>query len=337
METREFWGFGELKVTAKTLAVQIDNDVLEGKLANGEWESVLAEELTDLAESHKESELVCRTNCGASVDFGHHGFSVWVVFSGSPPLVRASLKVLRELIPQRNRREEMATTRSTWIPRIRIADGKVWIPYDGGTWSQVVRTKSDLLPDDSAIPYESSNGLETLADETLDVDLSHVDLSHVDLLDVDDGMLALMTEDEIEFVEALRAKTLASKEQLKKKTKRAANRTTNTKAKNATKASEDFEDLFEELLSEGDDASDDSASIAPAANASAAKAASTKPSPKKSGQNAAQPSVRIGYYMSKIERVFKLPAGSVKFHHPEGSIASPNLLVANLRKRWGEK
>lgn len=331
METREFWGFGKLKVTAKTLAIQIDNDVLEGKLANGEWESVLAEELTDLAESHKESELVCRTNCGVSVDFGHHGFSVWVVFTGSPPLVRASLKVLRELIPQRNRREEMATTRSTWIPRIRIAEGKVWIPYDGGTWSQVVRTKSDLLPDDSAISYESSSGLETLNAETLDVDLSHVDL-----LDVDDGMLALMTEEEIEFVEALRAKTLASKEQLKKKTKRAENSTVNTKAKNATKASEDFEDLFEELLS-GDDASDDSESIAPAANARAAKAASTKPSLKKSGQNAAQSSVRIGNYMSKIERLFKLPAGSVKFHHPDGSVASPNLLVGNLRKRWGEK
>lgn len=215
---------------------QIDNDRLEPPLDDGEWESELAKALVDLAEAHETSELLCSMSSGPSVEFGHHGYSVWIACVGSPPMVKACGDLIEEIIPPHSLRRGRVDGSQQWVQRIRMADGRVWVPDDAATWRSV-----DVGP-----------------------------LTFEDL------------EEESEPVSLER--------------------------------SLDFEQ------------DDDVASTA----------SSTSKSRRTRRAHVAHSDVKVSYYQKKIEKMFGLPEGSVKFVNPDGSVSRANLLVGNLRARWEE-
>lgn len=215
---------------------QIDNDNLEPPFNDGEWESELARALVDLAEAHEISELLCSTSTGPSVEFGHHGYSVWIACVGSPPMVKACRDLIEEIIPPHSLRKERVARSQHWVERIRLADGRVWVPDDAATWRSV-----DVGP----------QSIEDLEEEP----------------------------------EPL------------------------SPGRNS-----DF------------DQDEETASIVP----------STSKSGRTRRTHAAHSDVKVSYYQKKIEKMFGLPEGSVKFVNPDGSVSKANQLVGNLRARWEE-
>lgn len=131
---------------------QIDNDQLPQPLDDGKWELRLAVDLCRLAEAHASAELVLSTWSGNSVDFGHQGFSVWIAFSGSPPLVKAARDVLVEMIEARHRRADSVHPHAFWQPRIRIADGEVWVPEDAASWVSIGGVATEETDDEQVTP-----------------------------------------------------------------------------------------------------------------------------------------------------------------------------------------
>lgn len=140
--------FERFPLRAGALVWQIDNDRLPPPMDDGEWESQFAETLVDLAEAHKAGGLTCSTYGSASVDFGHHGISVWIALTGSKPLVKAAADILRDMIPDEFIRSSTASSEMRWAPRIRIADGKVWCHHDGAEWSAISLDEDNLTGED---------------------------------------------------------------------------------------------------------------------------------------------------------------------------------------------
>ncbi|MBN8738366.1 MAG: hypothetical protein J0H86_02575 [Xanthomonadaceae bacterium] len=132
--------FEPSSVGANARCWQIDNDRLPPPMGNGELELLFAEALVDLAESHEISTLTCFFYLAPSVEFGYAGHSVWIALSGSGPLVKAAGDILQEMIPADFIRGSIPLRDVQWRPRIRIAEGKVWIPYDGAEWSPISAT-----------------------------------------------------------------------------------------------------------------------------------------------------------------------------------------------------
>ncbi len=151
--------FESSSVGASARTWQIDNDRLHPPLHDGEWESALAEALVDLAEAHDTSTLTCFFYAGASVDFGHAGVSVWVALAGSGPIAKAAGDILREMIPPDFIRPAASPSDASWMPRIRIAEGKVWRPYDGAEW-MALSPPDDVGPELEEDDLESSGPAE---------------------------------------------------------------------------------------------------------------------------------------------------------------------------------
>lgn len=76
MIERRATSFPPLLIAANSKCWQIDNDDLPPPLDNGDWESLLAEALVDVAARNAKGSLLCSTSIGESVDFGRHGWSV---------------------------------------------------------------------------------------------------------------------------------------------------------------------------------------------------------------------------------------------------------------------
>lgn len=243
--------FSRYSILPGALCWQIDNDNLEPPLEDGEWEGELARALIDLAEAYGSSELLFATSAGPSVDFGHAGFSVWISCTGSPPLVKECGDLIDEVFPKEFIRRERTAASQSWSERIRIADGKVWMPMDAATWFEVGAGVETV--DDSNDSDDFDESIESLVewvgdDETCDHDDS----------EADDG--------ELESIREVR-----------------------------------------------------------------------KVRPKKTRINAARGDVVSGYYQRRIENMFGLPEGSVKFVNPDGTISKSNQLIRNLRARWEDK
>lgn len=137
MKERSLDQFSKYPVRLGSACWQIDSDELPSHLGDGNWEDKLAEILVDLAEAHEGSDLLCATDAGQSVDFGHAGFSVWIACAGSPPMVKACRDLIQELIPSGQLRQDVVHHEQHWSERIRIADGKVWRPVDSVTWKEL--------------------------------------------------------------------------------------------------------------------------------------------------------------------------------------------------------
>lgn len=135
--------FSHFTIAPGSVCWQIDNDRLEPPLDDGNWESELALALIDLAEEHESSELVCSTTCGASVDFGHTGFSVWIACAGSPPMIRACADLIKEIVPSHCLRRDIVSSSQDWVKRIQMADGHVWQPADAATWENLVEKPNE--------------------------------------------------------------------------------------------------------------------------------------------------------------------------------------------------
>lgn len=235
--------FQELRINAHAWCWQIDNDRLEGALADGGWQTALTKELIDLAEAQEGGSLLCANWANTSVDFGHLGFSVWLAIVGTPPLMRACRDVVEEMIPPKFRRRQFAPANEHFVSFIRIEDSKAWVPDDPGEWRV-------LSHDDKIQSYDAFDDLDDLEEAESDDPWVPDDLPEAE---------------------------------------------------------------------PGDPASTDT------------------PIPRyrrKKSTNAAHNDVGIGYYQSKIERMFKLPKGSVRFVKPDGNVAHPRLLVRNLRSQW---
>jgi hypothetical protein len=134
MITKSELEFERAEVGPGTRCWQIDSDRVPPPLDSGEWETVFAEVLIDLAEAHEASSLTCFFYLGASVEFGYMGFSVWVALAGPGPLVRAAGDLLQEIIPPECLRASSVDQNAHWQPRIRVAEGKVWRPLDAVDW-----------------------------------------------------------------------------------------------------------------------------------------------------------------------------------------------------------
>lgn len=246
--------FSLFSISPGAMCWQVDNDNLEPPLEDGEWESELARALIDLAEAYDSSELLCATCAGSSVDFGHAGFSVWISCAGSPPLVKECGDLIEEIFPKKFIRRGRAAASQSWSERIRVADGKVWMPVDAATW------------------FEVGAGVETI-DESDNSD--EFDEFDEPILCIED----LVGDDETEEQDDIEA---------------------------------DNGEL--ELIR-----------------------ATTKLKHKKKKINAARGDVVSSYYQRRIEIMFGLPEGSVKFVNPDGSVSKANQLIRNLRARWEDR
>lgn len=162
---REGHNFSIFKPKTADASWQIDNDHLPPPHDDGDWESNLAMALRDVAESHENGELAVFTWSDQSFDFGHPGFSVWVAFSGSPPMVKAARDILVEMIESRYRRSDAVNPHAFWQPRIRVADGHVWVPEDAANW--VALETEGLAEGEASSPAEIEAEAEAEADRNV--------------------------------------------------------------------------------------------------------------------------------------------------------------------------